>query len=224
MIDVCRIKKTYGRNHVLKDISFQAKCGEKIVIVGQNGCGKSTLMKIMAGVMKADSGSISYFGNDTRTKKGIFAKYCGYVPQDNPLMEELSVKDNLLLWKGKDEKIRDMVIEQFELGDILRKPVKELSGGMKRRLSIACALLHWPPVLLLDEPTTAFDLYYKNSIMQWISNYCNMNGIAIMTSHDEAEILDADRCIFMANGTIKDIGKINDISVIVKELENGKKI
>ena len=117
-----------------------------------------------------------------------------------------------------------MIISQFELKDILSKRVSELSGGMKRRLSIACALLKWPPILLLDEPTTALDLYYKNSIGQWINEYCKMNGIVIMTTHDESEILSADRCLFMENGKIRDVGKVTDITRILKELENGKEI
>ena len=139
-------------------------------------------------------------------------------------MEELTVKDNLLLWKGRDNSVRDMIISQFELKDILSKRVSELSGGMKRRLSIACALLKWPPILLLDEPTTALDLYYKNSIGQWINEYCKMNGIVIMTTHDESEILSADRCLFMEDGKIRDVGKVTDITRILKELENGKEI
>lgn len=209
---------------MLEDISFSANCGEKVVIVGMNGCGKSTLMQILAGVMKADAGSVSFFGNEAIGNMKEFRSFCGYVPQDNPLMVELTVKDNLLLWKGRDNSVRDMIISQFELKDILGKRVSELSGGMKRRLSIACALLKWPPILLLDEPTTALDLYYKNSIGQWINEYCKMNGIVIMTTHDESEILSADRCLFMENGKIRDVGKVTDITRILKELENGKEI
>lgn len=224
MINVSGLKKKYGKQTVLEDISFSANCGEKVVIVGMNGCGKSTLMQILAGVMKADAGSVSFFGNEAIGNMKVFRSFCGYVPQDNPLMEELTVKDNLLLWKGRDNSVRDMIISQFELKDILGKRVSELSGGMKRRLSIACALLKWPPILLLDEPTTALDLYYKNSIGQWINEYCKMNGIVIMTTHDESEILSADRCLFMENGKIRDVGKVTDITRILKELENGKEI
>ena len=224
MINVSGLKKKYGKQTVLEDISFSANCGEKVVIVGMNGCGKSTLMQILAGVMKADAGSVSFFGNEAIGNMKVFRSFCGYVPQDNPLMEELTVKDNLLLWKGRDNSVRDMIISQFELKDILGKCVSELSGGMKRRLSIACALLKWPPILLLDEPTTALDLYYKNSIGQWINEYCKMNGIVIMTTHDESEILSADRCLFMENGKIRDVGKVTDITRILKELENGKEI
>lgn len=224
MIEVKGIKKKYGKHQVLNDINFAVSSGQKIAIVGKNGCGKSTLLQIMAGVLKADGGSICYFGHDAFKEKDIFKGYCGYVPQENPLMEELSVKDNLLLWKPKDQRTKDLVIEQFELEDILKKKVKELSGGMKRRLSLACTMMQWPPILLLDEPTTALDLYYKESIDKWLDKYCQMNGIVVITSHEESEILSADKCLYMADGEIKDIGKINDISIITKELKHGKEI
>ena len=74
----------------------------------------------------------------------------------------------------------------------MKMPVQKLSGGMKRRLSIACALAKWPPILLLDEPTTALDLYYKDRIQSWIREYKKMNGIVIMTTHDEKEIMESD--------------------------------
>ena len=102
MIEVSHIKKKYGKKQILTDISFQVECGECVAVVGKNGCGKSTLLQIMAGILRADGGSIRYFGQDTGKDKKAFRKYCGYVPQDNPLMEELTVKDNLKLWeRGK---------------------------------------------------------------------------------------------------------------------------
>ena len=91
MIQVTHIKKRYGKKVVLEDITFSVKPGECVAIIGENGCGKSTLLKIMADVMKADSGEYSYYGKTKNVNK-----LCGYVPQENPLLEDLSVKDNLL--------------------------------------------------------------------------------------------------------------------------------
>ncbi len=215
MIEVSHIKKKYGKKQILTDISFQVECGECVAVVGKNGCGKSTLLQIMAGILRADGGSIRYFGQDTGKDKKAFRKYCGYVPQDNPLMEELTVKDNLKLWGAGKNTSCEEVIRQFQLGEILSMPVEKLSGGMKRRLSIACALLEWPPILLLDEPTTALDIYYQENVRQWMRQYRKMNGIIVMTTHEEKEILEADRCLVMhegkmleLDGDVIDMGKI----------------
>ena len=94
-----------------------------------------------------------------------------------------------------------------------------MSGGMKRRLSIACALAGWPPILLLDEPTTALDLYYKDNIQQWLRQYRQMNGIVLLTSHDEKEILSCDRCFIMKQGRMKELAGENfTIEEIQKEI------
>ncbi len=205
MIEVSHIKKKYGKKQILHDISFRVECGECVAVVGKNGCGKSTLLQIMAGILKADGGSIRYFGQDTGKNKKAFRKYCGYVPQENPLMEELSVKDNLKLWGAGKNAASEKVIRQFRLEEILSVPVEKLSGGMKRRLSIACALLEWPPILLLDEPTTALDIYYQENVRQWMGEYRKMNGIIVMTTHEEKEILTADRCLVMNDGKMLEL-------------------
>lgn len=203
MIEVSDIKKSYRKKQVLRDISFQVNCGESVAIVGKNGCGKSTLLQIMAGVLKPDEGSIRYFGKKAERK--VFYQYCGYVPQENPLMEELSVKDNLRLWEGRQKDNLESVVEQFELPDIMNISVEKLSGGMKRRLAIATACLRWPPILLLDEPTTALDIYYKDNIRTYLKDYQKMNGIVVMTTHDEEEIMGADRCLVMNEGTMLEL-------------------
>lgn len=207
MIEVVHIQKRLGKKQVLNDISFQVKSGECVAIVGKNGCGKSTLLQIMAGVLRTDHGQVRYFGKDALADKRVVRQYCGYVPQDNPLMEELTVRDNLKLWAGKSKEIQQKVIEQFQLEEIMKQQVAKLSGGMKRRLGIACAMLPWPPVLLLDEPTSALDIYYKESILQWIRQYQKMNGIVVMTTHDEKEILSADRCLVMREGTMLELDR-----------------
>ena len=98
MIEVRNIKKSYGKRQVLKGVSFTARQGECIGIVGANGCGKSTLLGILAGSLKADFGEISYNGENPLKNNKVFNKYIGYVPQENPLMDKLSVKDNLKFW------------------------------------------------------------------------------------------------------------------------------
>lgn len=202
MVEISHLQKRYGRRVILEDISFQAKCGERIGIVGKNGCGKSTLMRIMAGIMKPDDGEILYFNENALQKKKVFREYCGYVPQENPLIEELSVKDNLRLWGKPNGEAIEKLTEVLQLQDMMHMPVEKLSGGMKRRVSIACALMNMPPVILMDEPTTALDLYYKEGIHKWMESYQKMKGIIIMTTHDEQEILSCDRCLVMKEGKL----------------------
>lgn len=206
MVQVSHIQKNYGKKEVLKDIQFQINSGEIAAIVGKNGCGKSTLLQVLAGILPADSGDVFYFGQSSKKNKKAYSEYCGYVPQENPLLEELSVYDNLRLW-GIGRKLEEKIIKQFQLEDMLFMPVEKLSGGMKRRVSILCAILHWPPVLLLDEPTIALDLYHKESIREWMKEYRKKNGIIIMATHDEKEILDADRCFVMKEGILQEIPK-----------------
>ena len=219
MIEVKGIKKGYSKRKLLIDVELKAECGQTIVIIGRNGCGKTTLMQILAGILKPDEGKITYFGQEPLVHKKLFREYCGYVPQENPLIEELSVKDNLWLWGGKSSKVLEQLTETFQLQDIWKTPVEKISGGMKRRLSIACALVKWPPILLLDEPTTALDLYHKGCIHDLFMNYKKKNGIIIMTTHDEQEILSADRCLMMQQGKLIELSaEERNIEVIKKYL------
>ncbi|MCI9417498.1 MAG: ABC transporter ATP-binding protein [Eubacterium sp.] len=205
MIEVAHIYKKYGRKEILKDINFRAKSGECVSIVGRNGCGKTTLIKILAGILKPEKGSILYYEKDPLHKKSLFHKYCGYVPQETPLIEELSVKDNLRLWGVGRSAQYERILDDFQLRDILKMRVSKMSGGMKRRLGIACALAEWPPILLLDEPTTSLDIYYKESIQAWLLEYRKMGGIVVMTTHDESEILQSDRCLVMVDGRLTEL-------------------
>ena len=99
------------------------------------------------------------------------------------------------------------LIREFQLEELMYTTVSKLSGGMKRRLSIACALADWPPILLLDEPSTALDLYSKENIRGLIKKYCEMDGIVVMTTHDEKEILSSDRCLLMNEGGLRELTK-----------------
>lgn len=200
MVSVSHIAKSYRKKRVLEDITFEVHSGESVVIVGRNGCGKSTLLQILAGVLKPNSGEVSYFGKRAIGKNSVFRKYCGYVPQENPLLEELSVRDNLRLWSAGKSSDLTAVTERFHLDEMMKTPVEKLSGGMKRRLAIACALVEWPPVLLLDEPTGALDIYYKDVILKFLREYQDMGGIVVMTTHEEQEILGADKCLVIAEG------------------------
>lgn len=220
MLEVSGITKKYGKTVILKDISFVVKPGECVAVVGLNGSGKTTLMQILAGALKPDGGEIKVFGENPLKNKKIFREYCGYVPQELPLLKELTVKDNLKLWGADKGQNYEYILERFELKDILGKRVDRLSGGMKRRLGIATAIAAWPPILLLDEPSTALDIYYKDSIREWLKEYCNLNGMVVWSTHEEAEIVSADRCLLLNDGhliEITDEDRMTKIREIFKE-------
>lgn len=206
MIEVKNISKRY-RNTVLEDISFTAEKGQCIGIIGANGCGKTTLLSIMAGVNKAQSGKI-YYNNELADMKSVFKKYIAYVPQENPLIDELTTKDNLLLWLGSNRKIKDGfengVLKDLGIDEFLNKQVNELSGGMKRRLSIGISLSNNAPIMLLDEPGSALDIYGKQEVNSYISNYVKNGGTVVMSTHDRDEIDLCNKLYKIEDGILKE--------------------
>ncbi|MBS7194696.1 MAG: ATP-binding cassette domain-containing protein [Eubacterium sp.] len=206
MIEVKNISKRY-RNTVLDDISFTAEKGQCVGIIGANGCGKTTLLSIMAGVNKAQSGKI-YYNNELADKKSVFKKYIAYVPQENPLIDELTTKDNLLLWLGSNKKIKDGfengVLKDLGIDEFLNKQVNELSGGMKRRLSIGISLSNNAPIMLLDEPGSALDIYGKQEVNSYILNYVKNGGTVVMSTHDRDEIDLCTKLYKIEDGILKE--------------------
>lgn len=206
MIEVKNISKRY-RNTVLDDISFTAEKGQCIGIIGANGCGKTTLLSIMAGVNKTQSGKI-YYNNELADRKSVFKKYIAYVPQENPLIDELTTKDNLLLWLGSNRKIKDGfengVLKELGIDEFLNKQVNELSGGMKRRLSIGISLSNNAPIMLLDEPGSALDIYGKQEVNSYISNYVKNGGTVVMSTHDRDEIDLCTKLYKIEDGILKE--------------------
>ena len=206
MIEVKNISKRY-RNTVLDDISFTAEKGQCIGIIGANGCGKTTLLSIMAGVNKTQSGKI-YYNNELADRKSVFKKYIAYVPQENPLIDELTTKDNLLLWLGSNRKIKDGfengVLKDLGIDEFLNKQVNELSGGMKRRLSIGISLSNNAPIMLLDEPGSALDIYGKQEVNYYISNYVKNGGTVVMSTHDRDEIDLCTKLYKIEDGILKE--------------------
>lgn len=221
MVEVSHLSKKYNSKQVLTDISFTVQCKDCVAIVGNNGCGKSTLLKILSGCMPFDSGEVKYFGHPLKKDGKAARKFCGYVPQQNPLLEELSVADNLYLWENQ-KKNRGQVISDFDLEEILRVPVKKLSGGMQRRLSIACAVINQTPILLLDEPTAALDLHYKSLIWEWIAEFQAHNGIVIMATHDLQEIQNATKRYFMHDGTLQELSPSQSMDNLFKLITKGE--
>ena len=139
----------------------------------------------------------------------------GYVPQGTPLIEELSARDNLLLWYDKKSIERELsggILELLGVDEFLSVPVKKMSGGMKKRLSIACAMAKKPSLLLLDEPCAALDLICKASVCKYLEKFKNAGGAIVLTTHDSSELALCDRIYVLKDGTLAEYNYDGDVN------------
>ena len=226
-ITIKNIQKSYSRKGVdiLKDISFTANSGECIGILGLNGCGKTTLLSSMAGLVVPDNGSFLLDGENIFDSHS-FEEKIGYVPQNNPLMDDLSARDNLRLWyTGSnlhlDEELNHGILKSLGIDQFVDKKVSQLSGGMKKRLSIGCSMANQPPVLLMDEPSASLDIDCKEIIAQYVKNFTKAGGIVIIATHEEGEIKLCDRIFLLKNGYLHPY-EYMDLHTLTKDLKEHK--
>ena len=194
------ISFSFGRKQILRRLSLQAMPGECVGIAGVNGSGKSTLLSVLAGVRKADLGELICYGHPMFRERKRFPRLIGYVPQDDPLLEELTVLDNLALWSTHAVTGQEAVIRQLGFSDSLNDTVRRLSGGTKRRLAIACALINDQPVLIMDEPTAALDIRQRDIVHRFIRAHADRGGVVLMATHDREEMDLCDRLYFLQDG------------------------
>ncbi|WP_055666949.1 ABC transporter ATP-binding protein [Desnuesiella massiliensis] len=207
---VKNVTKRFDDKLVLDNISFEIKKGDIFGLIGPNGAGKSTLINIITGLLKANSGEAS-IGGYSISKEPLKAKgLLGLVPQELALMEELSAYDNLeyfgafygLGGKLLKERIEE-ALQVTGLSDRKKEKIKKFSGGMKRRLNLAVAIMHRPKVLILDEPTVGVDPQSRNYIFEFIKKINKENNTTIIyTSHYMEEVEQLCNSIF-----ILDLGK-----------------
>ncbi len=220
--EILEIKKRYGRKEVLKGASFRASSGSCVGILGSNGTGKSTLLKIMAGVLRPDAGRFLWQGEDLLRSPSRRAAVVAYVPQGTPLIEELSARDNLRLWYAPEELARSLeegVLRRLGVDEFLRTPASRLSGGMRKRLSIGCALARDPSVLLLDEPTTALDLAGKEHILRFFEDFRRAGGLLVMVSHDPWELEMCDEWRLLRGGVLEEYTYTGERGGLIRDLE-----
>ena len=210
MLAAEEIRKSYRRKQVLAGVSFQAKEGECVGIVGANGCGKTTLLSILAGALKADGGSLVIDGEEALGKEKLFSRKVAYVPQENPLIPELTVRDNLSLWykggrKQLEQELKEGAAAFLGIREMLPMTAGQLSGGMKKRLSIACALWSHAPYLVMDEPGASLDLECKDLIRRYLEQYRREGGTVILTSHEMEELAVCTRMYVLKEGRLAQI-------------------
>ena len=220
-IEIKDIHKKYGSRPVLQGIDLEVESGTCVGILGANGCGKSTLLSILAGIQPGDRGEFAIDGADLFRYPKERSRLVGYVPQGTPLLEELSTLDNLRLWYSKTDLQKSLeggVLQMLGVDKFLKMPVSKLSGGMKKRLSIGCAVSGRPPILLMDEPMAALDLSCKQNISQYIQDHKAKGGIVLMSSHDTLELALCDRWYIMKDGRLTPFTYTGDLEELVRNL------
>lgn len=195
-----KINKFFGRKHILKDIYLEIPYGRIFGLLGPSGCGKTTLVKIVAGILEATSGE-TYVLGQAMPKLSLMNKI-GYMAQSDALYGSLTAAENLhffgSIYGMKRAEIKRRTKEVMELVNLstdFRKPVGTFSGGMKRRLSLAMAIMHKPPVLVLDEPTVGIDPLLRKQIWEELNTLAADGVTILVTTHVMDE---ADKCHSLA--------------------------
>jgi ABC-2 type transport system ATP-binding protein len=210
LLEVQHLTKSFGVRKVVDDVSFSVHQGQTIGLLGPNGAGKSTIVNIICGLLKADSGHVRLSGREMGAGNNQAKQKLGLVPQDLALFEDLSARENLKIFgalyglSGNQLQVRcDAVLELVSLSDRAKDKPSTFSGGMKRRLNIAAALLHEPELLILDEPTVGVDPQSRNAIFDALEVLKSQGRSLIYTSHymEEVERL-ADHIVIVDHGKL----------------------
>ena len=214
IIEIENLDKSFGKIHAVNDLSFSVRRGELFAFLGVNGAGKSTTISIICAQLAKDSGKVIVCGEDIDKDPSRIASRIGVVFQNSLLDQALSVRDNLesraALYGITGKRFSARLAELSKLLDLdglMRRTVGKLSGGQRRRIDIARALLHRPEVLILDEPTTGLDPQTRRMIWSVIETLRRDEGLTVfLTTHYMEEAADADYVIILDDGRISASG------------------
>ncbi len=202
MISVNNLSFSYGKHHVFSNLSFNVEAGKCLVLAGPNGSGKSTALSIISGALKATDGTVEIDGK------------VGYIPQGTALLEDATVKENLKFFSKLSKSAVPETLP-FSVEKYLDRKVSNLSGGMKKQVSIACALIGDPMLILLDEPCAALDIAFRDEMISIIKSWKEAGKSVIYVGHDPAEFygffdtvifLDKDPRTFTREEIAKQVG------------------
>jgi len=236
-IAVSELTKQYGNKTALDTITFSVSTGSCFGLLGPNGAGKSTTMKILSGLLDPDKGSVAIFGKDAGKERDSIKELIGYVPQSITLYEKLSARDNLRFFgdmygvpKRELSSRIEEVLEQVGLADRAKDAVSTFSGGMKRRINIAAALLHRPKLIIMDEPTVGIDPQSRNHIFEMIRSLKKDGVTVLYSTHymeevealcDDLAIVDHGRVI--ASGSLDEVLERHGTQAVYLELQDGSR-
>ena len=228
IVELKNVTKRYNDKLVVDNLSFSIKEGEIFGLLGPNGAGKSTTISIIVGLIKNDGGEIIINGYSINSNPSLAKKSIGLVPQDIALYKNLSAVDNLRFWgtlyglQGKELKNRiDEALEVTGLADRKKEKINNFSGGMKRRINIASAIMHHPKILIMDEPTVGIDPQSRNHILEFTKDLNKKyNTTIIYTSHymEEVESL-CNKLVILDEGKLVASGTKEEIKRIVSNEE-----
>ncbi len=219
MIEIRSLKKSFGDVDAVKDVSFSVKEGELFAFLGVNGAGKSTTISIICGVLPRDGGNVTVGGYDIDKDGEKIKGLIGVVFQNSVLDRALTGRDNLrsraALYSicGKDFEDRlNELSALLDLGEILDRPIRKLSGGQRRRIDIARALLHKPRLLILDEPTTGLDPQTRKNVWEIVDRLRTEENMTVfLTTHYMEEAAEADNVVIIESGSIAAVGTPNEL-------------
>jgi len=215
IITIDNVCKNYRTKKALDNVSLSIKQGELFGLLGVNGAGKTTLIKILCGLTKKTSGTVKIIDFNLDKDIDKIKEIIDISPQETSVANNLTVKENLEffanIYNNNDTKTINEVVDIFKLNEVLNQRAKTLSGGYKRRLSIAIALISKPKILFLDEPTLGLDVFARRELWNIIKKL-QKNITIILTSHylEEIENL-CDRVAILSNGKLLKIGTVEEI-------------
>lgn len=219
VVEVEGLKKSYPGTEAVKSISFDIEEGELFGLIGPDGAGKTTTMRILCGLLTFDAGACAIFGFDVKKQITEIKKIIGYMPQRFSLYPDLSVDENLRFFadlykvpnKEREHRL-ERLLKFSNLGPFQKRRAEQLSGGMKQKLALSCTMIHTPRLLVLDEPTTGVDPVSRREFWQILHDLKN-EGVSILVSTpymDEAK--QCDRIAMMHRGEILAIDSTQNIS------------
>jgi ABC-2 type transport system ATP-binding protein len=209
MLSVQAITKSFMGRTVVNDVSFGLAAGEIVAFLGPNGAGKTTTMRMIAGVLEPDSGAIIVGNDDMWTHRIAAQRSIGYLPEGAPLYGEMTVLAYLgfmcetrAIPKAERATVIGIAVARTSLEDVLQRPIETLSKGFRRRVALAGAILHDPPILILDEPTDGLDPNQKRAARTLIKSLSPGRAILISTHMLEEVSAVATRAIIVTRGRI----------------------
>jgi ABC-2 type transport system ATP-binding protein len=206
-IEVSDVCKRYGHIEALSGLSLSVQQGEIFGLLGANGAGKTTLIKTLVGITRPDSGTISVLGINPTKQMHLLRLQIGYMPQAAALYDDLSARDNLRFF-GRAHDLTDLeqrisdVLDFTNLRNREHDVVSGFSGGMKQRLSLACALIHQPRLLLLDEPSTGVDPKLREALWGHFRDLAGQGVTILVSTHQMDEALHCNRVAVMRDGKV----------------------
>lgn len=222
-VEASGLVKTFGSNRAVDGVSLNVRAGSIYGVLGPNGAGKTTTIRMLATLLRPDAGSARIFGHDVTKESQVVRQLIGVTGQYASVDESLSATENLVIFSrllglGRAESRRkaEELLEEFGLTEAAKRPLKNFSGGMRRRLDLAASLIAQPPLIFLDEPTTGLDPRTRAQMWETIRRLVKTGSTVLLTTQylDEADQL-ADRIAVIDRGTVVAEGTVDELKASV---------